>query len=94
MEGLDEDLIILIKKHKLNWPSISTDDPGILADQLLKTIQKIKRDKAAKIVNVQLTQLSNQARSLRRPQDVGGATGEERGMEKRSLFLLQKAMSP
>lgn len=54
LEGLDEELITSIEQHKLNWPTTGTNEPAILADQLSKTIQKREKDKAAKVVNLQL----------------------------------------
>lgn len=62
LEGLDEELVTLIKQHKLNWQTTHADELALLADQLSKTIQKKeKKDKATQIMNLQLQQLSNQA---------------------------------
>lgn len=59
MEGLDEELVTLIKQHKLTWQTTHADELAILADQLSKTIQKKEKDKVTQIMNLQLQQLSN-----------------------------------
>lgn len=59
LEGLDEELVTLIKQHKLNWQTTHANELGILADQLSKAIQKREKDKAAQIMNLHLQQLSN-----------------------------------
>lgn len=46
---------------------MDTNKLAIIANQLPKTIQKKKKDKATKIMNLQLQQLSNQVRPPRRP---------------------------
>lgn len=49
----------MIKQYKLNWQTTHTDKLGILDDQLSKIIQRKEKDKAAKIMKLQL---SNQVR--------------------------------
>lgn len=44
-----------------------TNQLAILANQLPKTIQTKEKDKATKIMNLQLQQLSNQVRPPQRP---------------------------
>lgn len=52
MEGLDKELITLIKQYKLNWPAMHTNEWAILADQLSKTIQMRENDEAATVMNL------------------------------------------
>lgn len=54
LEGLREELVTLIKEPELNWLSTHADKLATLADQLFKTTQKEEKDKATKIMNLQL----------------------------------------
>ena len=85
LEGLDEELVTLIKQHKLNRQTTHADELALLADQLSKTIQKKKKDKVTQIMNLQLQQVSNQASSY---------SEVSKKRRERSLFLLQKARAP
>ena len=42
LEGLDEDLATLVKRHSLGWSALYTKGLVTLADQLFKTIRKKK----------------------------------------------------
>ena len=42
LEGLDEDLATLVKRHNLGWSGLYTSGLVTLADQLFKTIRKKK----------------------------------------------------
>lgn len=65
LEGPNEELQTRIKRHKLNWPIMHTQEWAILADQLSKTIQKGEKDKVAKILNFQLQELRSEVRPPR-----------------------------
>ena len=65
MEVQDEELVTLIEQHKLNWQTTHTDELVTLADQLSKSIWKREKDKPAKIMSLQLQQVSNQIRPQR-----------------------------
>lgn len=54
LDGLDEEFVILVEQHKLNWPTMHANKLAVLADQLSKTIQEKEKDEATKIMNLQL----------------------------------------
>ena len=58
LEGLDEDLDSLLKRHNLGWSALHTNPLVTLADQLFKTIKKKEKGISMKIMNLQLCQLS------------------------------------
>lgn len=55
---LDEDLALLVKWAQLNWEIITTPDLVNSANQLAQTIQKSNKQKATKIKNLRLQELS------------------------------------
>lgn len=59
LEGLDEELVILLKQNKLSWMTTYADK---LAHQLFKTIQKEVKDKTTKTMSLQLQQQNDQGR--------------------------------
>lgn len=43
LEGLDEEFVILVEQHQLNWPTMHANKLAVLADQLSKLFKRRKR---------------------------------------------------
>ena len=54
----------LLKGHDLSWSVLHTNAFVMLSDQLFKTIKKKEKDTSIKIMNLHLSQLSNQGLSV------------------------------
>lgn len=43
LEGLDEEFVILVEQHQLNWPTMHANQLAVLAGQLSKLFKRRKR---------------------------------------------------
>ena len=60
IQGLDEELVTLVKRNNVAWASLPTSQLITLADKLSQTILKEEKDMNSKIMSLQLKQLSKQ----------------------------------
>ena len=53
LEGLDEELALLVKQYNLGWATLPANATLSLEDQLSKTLQKIEKKEVSKVMNLQ-----------------------------------------
>ena len=61
MEGLDEELAKLVKRHELDWTLMHTSALVTITDKLSKTFHK---KKATKVMSIQLQQLRGPTKGI------------------------------